>query len=93
VTNYAKGRAREYRSARLLEAAGYTVARMAGSHGLFDLICWDRHSVVFCQVKAGRGPSPAEREAITECLVPTNAKKLVHWWKPRARGPVVLELE
>ena len=36
--NYLKGRAHEYNVKHLLEEAGYTVTRAAGSHSPFDLI-------------------------------------------------------
>ena len=89
MSNYAKGRRAEYRSAAVLEAAGYEVTRSAGSKGLFDLIGISAADVVLVQVKSGRPPSPAEREALADFQVPPNCRKLIHVWRPRARLPIV----
>lgn len=92
MTNYARGRRAEYRSAALLEALGYDVTRSAGSKGLFDLIAVSSCDVLLVQVKRGRPPSPAEREALADFRVPANCRKLVHLWRPRLRLPIVAEL-
>jgi hypothetical protein len=82
----------EWRTQRLLESVGYTTARVAGSHGPWDVIGWSRFHAVFVQVKAGREPSRAEREALAEEVVPRRAIKFVHVWKPRRQRPEVYEL-
>ena len=38
MSNYRRGRAKEYRTAEKLREEGWTVLRTAGSHGEFDLI-------------------------------------------------------
>ena len=40
--NYIRGRQHEYDVKTLLEKAGYTVVRSAGSHSLFDLVAIKR---------------------------------------------------
>jgi len=42
TTNYQKGRAFEYKIKKILENRGFIVFRTAGSHGLFDLICFKK---------------------------------------------------
>jgi Holliday junction resolvase len=88
----AKGRRAEYRSARLLEAAGYVVFRSAASKGVFDLIAIGPTDLCLVQVKCARPPSPAEHETLRLFAAPANCKKLAHVWKPRARFPMVTEL-
>jgi predicted RNA binding protein YcfA (HicA-like mRNA interferase family) len=41
VSRYAAGVEAERKTMAVLEAAGYQTARMAGSHGMFDVIAWD----------------------------------------------------
>ncbi len=87
-----KGTRREHASKRLLEAAGYTVFRCAGSHGLFDLIGVSATDVVLVQVKCRDWPYGAEREALEAFRVPGNCRKLVHRWRDGQRTPDTLEL-
>jgi Holliday junction resolvase len=88
----AKGRRNEWRSRRLLEAAGYSVTRAAGSLGCWDLIGVSATDFILVQVKSNRLPSPAEREALADFAVPTNCKRLIHVWRDRERLPHVTEL-
>jgi Holliday junction resolvase len=44
--NYVRGRAKEYRLKKKLEAEGYIVLRTAGSHGFADLIAVHPHTFV-----------------------------------------------
>jgi hypothetical protein len=89
MTNYVKGRAAEYRTMRVLEAAGYRCSRSASSKGLWDVVGLSGTDVVLCQVKAGARPSPSTYSEFVELVVPGNVRKLVHWWRPRAREPEV----
>lgn len=53
TTNYAKGRAREYRTKKKLESQGYIVIRSAGSHSPIDLVAIhpEFKQIVFIQCK------------------------------------------
>ena len=92
VKRIAKGRRLEHRSRKLLESAGYTVIRSAGSKGPFDLIGISATELVAVQVKAGSWPSGLEIEAMERLPVPMNCRKLVHRWRPNMRQPDVKEL-
>lgn len=48
---------------KILERAGYTVTRTAGSHGPFDVIAWRRTDCRYCQVKIGE-TTKLEREKV-----------------------------
>jgi hypothetical protein len=88
----AKGRRQEYRTMRLLEAAGYRTTRAAASLGAFDIIGISATDVVLVQVKSNRWPCTAEMETLRLFPVPTNARKLVHRWRDRQRTPDVREV-
>jgi len=68
-----KGTVREHRSKRPLEALGYTVFRIAGSHGLFDLIEISATAVALVQCKTWDLPYGVEREA----LRPSRLRRIV----------------
>jgi len=53
VTNYQRGRAKEYRVKKKLEQQGYYVIRSAGSHSYFDLIAIhkEKREILLIQVK------------------------------------------
>jgi len=76
-TRYKRGRASEYKAMHELEADGYTVARMSGSHGTFDLIAWTEFEIRFIQIKSwstSRKPTyRVERAAIALAKIPTNS--------------------
>ena len=91
--NYRKGRRAEYRTRRLLEGAGFMCVRSAGSKGAVDLVAFDRVSLKFLQVKAGRGRlTPAERATFELLPVPVNVTKEVWFWRPRASAPTIERL-
>ena len=87
-----KGRRNEHRSRRLLEAAGYTVTRAAGSLGVWDLVAIGSTDIALCQVKSNAWPGAAEMEALKAFPAPPNARKLVHRWRDRQQTPDVREL-
>lgn len=88
----AKGTRAELRSRKLLESCGYHVTKSGASLGLWDLVAIGPADFVVVQVKCGRPPSPAEREALALFRCPPNCRKLIHVWKDRARLPDVREL-
>ena len=87
-----KGSRNEHRSRRLLEAAGYSVTRAAGSLGAWDLIGVSGTDFVLVQCKSNRPPSPAERESLALFACPANCKRLIHTWYDRERQPRVTVL-
>lgn len=87
-----KGRSREYRSRRLLEAAGYEVIRSAASKGTWDLVGLSSSDVVLVQVKCNTMPAPAEREAMKGAKCPPNGRKLVHLYKDGNYLPAVFDI-
>ena len=53
-SNYARGRAYEYRAAATLRDEGYLVTRSSSSKGAFDLIAVGPTDIRLIQVKSGR---------------------------------------
>jgi len=51
VTNYRRGYVAERKAVKVLEAAGYVVARTAGSHSPFDVVAVGPGGVRLIQVK------------------------------------------
>lgn len=66
-TNYTRGRAREYRIIHDLEKRGLVCFRMAGSHGLADIVAIDRKElhIYFIQVKP-KSMSKKQKERIKQ---------------------------
>lgn len=88
--NYRKGREREYRTMRLLESAGYSAYRMAGSHSPVDVIAVDSLGLRLVQVKSGRaGVTPLDRETLKGLPRPPNSTVEVWRWKDRVRVPLI----
>lgn len=92
MTNYVAGRRAEYRTMRVLEAAGYVCTRSASSKGMWDVVGVSAADIVLCQVKRGARPSPSSYAEFAELRVPANVRKLVHWWPNRQSLPDVREL-
>lgn len=88
--NYTAGRAREYRTVRLVEAAGYSAHRTAGSHGVWDVIGIGPQGVLLIQCKLNAKPTAVEWEAMREYPAPPNAVKLVHFYVTGTVAPLVL---
>lgn len=76
-----KGTAREHRSKRILEAAGYAVMRAPGSHGLWDLVGISPTGIILCQVKSRDLPGPLERESLDAFQCPPNCWRLIQRWR------------
>ena len=88
-----KGRRNEWRSIRLLEAAGYCVTRAAASLGVWDLVGIGSSDVLLVQVKTRDWPGSVEMETLRTFRCPPNCRKLIHRWRDRQRLPDVKELE
>ena len=90
MSGYTKGRRLEYRAQAILEAAGYTTTRAAGSKGAADVIAWNGMSVRFISVKAGtKYASAIEREALQNLVRPANASAEIWRFPDRCREPVI----
>jgi len=87
-----KGSRAEYKSIKLLEAAGYRCTRAAASLGVFDIIGVGQADVVLVQVKSNRWPGAGEMETIARFAAPTNCRKLIHVWRDRRPEPEVREI-
>lgn len=85
---------RERQSAAILKREGaYRLsARVAGSFGASYLYATGPRDSIVCQVIAGRPPSPAERAELKAFPCSSDARRVVHVWRDRARLPVVTEL-
>jgi len=80
--NYERGRKLEYRTMEILEGIGETSLRMAGSHGLCDVVSISRSYLRLVQVKSGSATmTPAEREAFKNMPCPANTIKQIWTWK------------
>jgi Holliday junction resolvase len=60
VTQYGRGRAKEYRCMELLRRDGWVVGRSAGSHSPVDVFAAKEGRVLLVQVKRGRARVGAE---------------------------------
>jgi len=87
-----KGRRNEHRTRALLEAAGYSVIRAAGSLGLWDLVGISSTDIVLVQVRTNRGVYGAELEALRSFQAPPNARRFIHIWRDREPLPLVKEI-
>jgi hypothetical protein len=87
-----KGTRNEHRTMALLEAAGYSCTRAAGSLGLFDVVGIGSVDIVLVQVKTRDWPGSVEMERLKGFPCPPNCRRLVHRWRDRVRMPDVKEL-
>ncbi len=88
--NYRKGADRERRTVALLEAAGYTAGRSAGSHGKIDVFAFDANGFRLIQCKSGdANVTPKDREALKGMARPHNATVEVWRWPDRTREPLI----
>ena len=77
---------------RLLEAAGYSCTRAAGSLGAFDIVGIGSTDFVAVQVKTWDWPGLVEMEDLRNFRCPPNCRKLLHRWRDRQRQPDVKEV-
>ena len=79
---YNRGRMLEYRTMEKLAEIGEIPFRMAGSHGLCDVITICKSHVRLVQVKSGSASmSPAERESFALLRCPKGTIKQIWSWK------------
>lgn len=84
MAHYHAGRRAEYRTQRVLEAAGYWTTRAASSKGHFDVIAYRKGSIRFVSVKSGSArPTAVEREALTRLAKELTPHTVELWRWPR----------
>lgn len=90
-----KGTRLEHKTIALLETAGYTCIRSAGSIGLFDLIAINPLGIRAIQVKSNAWPGPVEREGLRAAVknLPPNALIECWRWNDNAREPIIKLLD
>jgi Holliday junction resolvase len=54
VTQYVRGRAKEYRAMAILKKDGWVVSRSAASHGPVDIFAGKEGKILLVQVKSGK---------------------------------------
>jgi Holliday junction resolvase len=74
---YRDGRKLEYAAAADLRSNGYTVLRMAGSHGIVDLIAVKPGELLFIQCKLDGYLTPRERAGLLELARPPDREALL----------------
>jgi len=92
MNSKAKGNRAEYKSIRLLEAAGYRCTRAAASLGTWDIVGVGSTDVILCQVKTRDWPGSVEMETLRAFPCPPNCRRLVHRWVDRKKLPDVREI-
>ncbi|MBI3425030.1 MAG: hypothetical protein HY011_19005 [Acidobacteria bacterium] len=85
----AKGNRNEYKTIRMLEAAGYQCTRAAASLGAFDVIAVGPADVLLVQVKSNAWPRAVELAALAAFPCPPNCRKEIHRWRDRQPQPDV----
>ncbi len=94
MTNYEKGRRREYQVIRTMEAAGFYCIRAAGSHGLFDVVAIGPNELRLIQVKANQMASQAEQESLREFdLGPEGTSKFIWLYINGQRKPIIHRIQ
>lgn len=83
VTNYQRGRDKEYEVIKILEKAGYTAFRTAGSHGVFDVIAINPLGTRFIQVKREKKPASYDNdiEAVQGVALPPHSTAELWVWR------------
>ena len=92
---YEKGKRKELKTRRMLEAQGYYVIRSGGSRGVWDLVAY-QPSPPFgacawrcIQVKTHGQATPAERQKIGDAQVPGGTSKELWVWRDNHAKPAV----
>ena len=85
VSNYYRGRSREYRALQLLRRDGWLCSRSAASHSPIDIFAGKGGQVIVVQVKSGRARmTSAEVDELRAWAKAYNARAEV--WKFGKRG-------
>ncbi len=92
VTNYYKGRAREYRVLQALRRDGWFCARSAASHSPVDVFAGKNGKTLMIQVKSGRSRlAESEKEMLIAWAKAFNGNAQV-WHFKKGRTPEITTL-
>ncbi len=93
VTNYYKGRAREYRVLQVLRRDGWFCTRSAASHSPVDIFAGKNGQTLMIQVKSGRSKlGEGEKKTLIEWAKAFNGSAQV-WYFKKGRAPAIETLE
>jgi Holliday junction resolvase len=88
VSQYQRGRAKEYRAMLILKRDGWLVARSAASHGPVDLFAASRGKRLLIQVKSGK--AKVNKVEIQELIKWANAFAAeAEVWHFKGRGEIL----
>lgn len=96
MSNYAKGRAKEYECMRILERQNYHCFRTAGSHTPFDVIAvlWGNGKelplIRFMQVKYGKKVDKKTIKEIENFKLPAIIQKEIWHFRPRKGYKIII---
>jgi len=92
MSNYARGRRKEWACQRILESAGYVTTRSSSSKGVWDVCAVKPRDVRLISVKSGTArPTAIEREALGALALALRGTASVELWRfpARARVPLI----
>ena len=93
MTNYYKGRAREYRVLQKLRSEGWFCTRSAASHSPVDIFAGKGGQTLMIQVKSGRSRlANAEKKALLEWAKAFNGRVEV-WLFKKGNKPEIKTIE
>jgi len=88
MTNYSRGRAREYKTMQLLRDQGYVCSRSAMSHGPVDVFAAKSGRILLIQVKSGKARAKKEEiELLKRWALAFDAVAQI--WSFKKRGGLV----
>jgi len=96
MTNYERGRAKEYQTMKTLQKMGYHTFRMSGSHTPFDVIAvlWKEGTelplIRFIQVKFGKYISKGVIEELKKIKLPSVIQKEIWHYRPKKKPRIII---
>jgi len=87
MTNYTRGRAREYQTMRILRGTGWVCTRSAMSHGPIDIIAARSGDVLLIQVKSGSARAKRDELSLLRKWA-TEFNATAEVWSFRTKGMV-----
>ena len=93
MSNYARGRAKEYAAIEILRALGFNARRSAGSHSPVDVTADRAGETIYIQVKYNCGIAPGELKAFKAYATAPGIKKQVWLFKRGVKLPKVVDCE
>jgi len=81
--NYNRGRAFEYRVAKLYRDKGWFVFRSAGSHSPADLVCAKAGEIIAIQCQTDKYFTPVKIEQLAELIKENGWQAMLYWMDNR----------